>query len=351
MFIKNIWYVAGWSSEVGAETLLDRMIAGDRLVFFRDTDGAVTALRNRCCHRAALLSMGTHESGSIRCGYHGMKFDNTGKCVEIPGQSKIPANAKVDHFPVTERYGWIWVWTGDVALADPALIPEMREMGDEKWAVMTGYLSYDTDYQLIHDNLLDFSHVSYVHAATLGGNPKWADELPEMKRLDNGFSIERWIEDVAPPVFIRSIVGEHVRQDIMSVYEMYINGTLAIDHSLQLTGTGTREKMAEKDFLRTMSWQAVTPAVDGKTHYFFSTALEKHLPSQILDILHHGTLMGFEEDRQMISSQQDNLRGDSEMQHISELATAHDRALLEMRRMIKRQIERELSNAKTARVA
>ena len=341
LFIKNTWYVAAWSVELQANTLLDRTIAGNRIVLFRDADGIATALRNRCCHRSAPLSAGTHEGDGIRCGYHGLKFSKTGQCVEIPGQSQVPPNAKVDRFMLVERRCWIWVWTGDPAFADPGLIPEMREMENANWNMLTGYLHYDTNYQLIHDNLLDFSHLSYVHAATLGGgSTSWADTIPVLKRLTNGISFERWLENVAPMPFLHSILGKG-RQDVLNMYEFYINGALTIENVIQPSGSGTREKMSDIGGMRGFSWQAVTPETENTAHYFFSTGLEKIWPAEVLEVKMTGIYRAFDEDRKMIHAQQNVLSGDPERPQISVVATGHDRGLTQMRAMIKQAIEKE----------
>ena len=94
-FIRNSWYVAAWSHEVTADNLFARTLLGEPLVFHRLADGSIAALRDQCCHRAAPLSLGRKEGDCVRCGYHGMKFDAGGKCVEIPGQDTIPAHACV----------------------------------------------------------------------------------------------------------------------------------------------------------------------------------------------------------------------------------------------------------------
>lgn len=109
MYLHNCWYVAAWNYEINAETLLARTIINEPLVFFRKSDGSVAALQDRCCHRSAPLSIGRREGDALRCMYHGLKFDCSGKCIEIPGQDVIPPQACVRSFPVLERHSWVWV--------------------------------------------------------------------------------------------------------------------------------------------------------------------------------------------------------------------------------------------------
>jgi len=123
IFLKNTWYVAAWSHEVAADGMLARTITRVPLLLWRDSTGQVIAFDDRCCHRAAPLSMGRREGDHIRCMYHGLLYDKTGKCVEIPSQEFIPPAAKVRAYPVVERFKWVWIWMGDAQAADPSLIP------------------------------------------------------------------------------------------------------------------------------------------------------------------------------------------------------------------------------------
>jgi len=120
MLLRNAWYVAAWSSEVPVDELLARTILNVPVVLWRDTTGAVVAFEDRCCHRGAPLSKGRLEGDQLRCMYHGLLFDTAGQCVEIPGQERIPPQAKVRTFPVVEKHKWIWIWVGDAGLADPS---------------------------------------------------------------------------------------------------------------------------------------------------------------------------------------------------------------------------------------
>ena len=78
-YIKNCWYVAAWDHELLGDALLQRTICGQSLVFYRRQDGAPVALDNRCCHRHAPLHMGRKEGDCVRCMYHGIRYDATGR--------------------------------------------------------------------------------------------------------------------------------------------------------------------------------------------------------------------------------------------------------------------------------
>src|SRR3954454_14776378 len=94
MFLWNSWYVAAWNHELIDGKKVARMILERPIVLYRGASGKVVALDDRCCHRAAPLSMGRIEGDDIRCMYHGMKFDPAGKCIQIPGIGLDSAEAR-----------------------------------------------------------------------------------------------------------------------------------------------------------------------------------------------------------------------------------------------------------------
>jgi len=115
VFLRNCWYVAGWSHHFAADALVARTILGEPIVLYRKRDGGVVALEDRCCHRLAPLSRGRREGDDLRCMYHGLKFAPSGKCIEIPQQEIIPSTAVVRSYPSVEQDCWVWLWMGDPA--------------------------------------------------------------------------------------------------------------------------------------------------------------------------------------------------------------------------------------------
>ncbi|MEG3178874.1 Rieske 2Fe-2S domain-containing protein [Sphingomonas sp. RB3P16] len=127
-FLKQIWYMAAWSSEIEApETggaLFRRRIAGEPILLFRQEDGAVAALTDLCSHRFAPLSSGTRVGDTVRCPYQGLTFDAGGACVGNPFSATVPKGAQIRTWPVVELHGAVWIWAGDPALANPSTIPD-----------------------------------------------------------------------------------------------------------------------------------------------------------------------------------------------------------------------------------
>src|ERR1700683_3001548 len=90
MFVRNCWYMAGWSRDFTRDELKAVTMLNEPIVIYRKNDGGLVALQDRCCHRFAPLSLGRLEHDDLRCMYHGLKFAPSGKCIEIPGPSQNP---------------------------------------------------------------------------------------------------------------------------------------------------------------------------------------------------------------------------------------------------------------------
>lgn len=167
MFVRNAWYVGAWDHEIGRD-MLRRIILNEPVVFFRRDDGRPVALEDRCCHRQAPLSRGKLVGNIVECGYHGLQFDTSGACIKIPSQDRIPPSAKVKAFPVIEKNHWVWIWLGDPAKADPALIEDFHWMDDPEWRFGGSSLHVEANYLLLVENLLDTTHLPFLHPESLG---------------------------------------------------------------------------------------------------------------------------------------------------------------------------------------
>jgi vanillate O-demethylase monooxygenase subunit len=342
VFIKNCWYVAGWDKEVPADGFLSRRIIDVPLVFWRDRSGRVIALMDRCCHRGARLSMGRKEQGGdeIRCMYHGLLFDRTGQCIGAPAQSRIPPNAKVRAFPVVETHRWIWVWMGDAALADPALIPDTQWLDHPEWRSLDGYLHYDVNYLLIADNLLDFSHLPFLHPTTVGGSPDYAAVLPRVERNERGVRLTKWVADTQPPEYSAKYANypQGTGVDRWMYYDFVVPGVLLMDSGMMPAGTGGQDVHREAA-LAFRGCQALTPETQTSTHYFFAHAHNFLLDRpEVTREIHQGIVRAFEEDRAMITAQQQNLASDP---GFTMAPLSVDAALSQFRWVVARHIEKE----------
>jgi len=339
MFLRNCWYVAGWSSEVTETKFLARTILGTPVMLWRTDSNEAIAFEDRCCHRGAPLSKGRREGSCVRCMYHGLKFDATGRCVEIPGQPNIPAAMKVRSFPVVERHKWLWIWMGDPAQADPALIPDTHWLDDPAWASLEGYTYYaNTNYLLIADNLLDLAHLPYVHPQTLGGSEDYASNLPKTEQLARGVRVTRWALNTDAPAFVQKIRPYPGKVDRWNVYDFVIPGIFTMDSGMTPTGTGAQQGH-RVDAVEFYGCQALTPETEHSTHYFFAHphnfAIDR---PDVTASIHQSVIDGFIEDREMIMAQAENLalQPDFKMNGIRA-----DEALSRFRRLVARLLKEE----------
>ena len=341
-FVRNCWYVAGWDKDVPSEGFLSRTIINVPLVFWRDAHGNVVALEDRCCHRGAKLSMGRKEDGGncVRCMYHGLVFDRNGVCVSAPAQDRLPPQAKVRSFPVVETHRWVWIWMGDPELADPALIPDTQWLDHPEWRALDGYLHYDVNYLLIADNLLDFSHLPFLHPTTVGGSADYAAVLPKVERSERGVRLKKWVANTEPPAYAAkySTYPAGARVDRWMYYDFLAPGVLLMDSGMMPAGTGGQDGHRD-NALAFRGCQALTPETDTSTHYFFAHPHNFLIdrPEVTADI-HAGIEQAFEEDRVMITSQQQNMAIDPTFKMVP---LSVDAALSQFRWVIDQLVKRE----------
>lgn len=341
MFIKNCWYVAAWSHEVGDKPM-GRTILGEPICFFRDAAGEVVALADRCAHRAAPLSLGRVENGQLRCMYHGVKFGADGQCVEIPGQDRVPSSMCVRSYRVVERNRWIWIWMGAAQEAIDDAIPDTWSLGSSEWVYKPGYYHYDAPHLLICDNLLDFSHIGYVHPTTLGGTENIAKSKPVVKPQADGVRVERWLLDEVPAPFHARVASFTGRVDRWHFYDFLAPGVLIMHSGVQATGTGAPEGRYQ-DALEFRSCQAVTPETTTSSHYFYAVPRNFAIDDQeITDRIFSDIVAAFDEDRVIIEAQ---ARRIADSEPVAMVAIGADVGLTQFRRLLASRLQAEAAQA------
>lgn len=334
-YLRDAWYVASWSQDLEEGRPLAVSVLGEPVVLWR-SGPAVHALEDRCAHRLAPLSMGRCEGARLRCMYHGFLYGPDGQVMEIPGQKEIPPKARVRSFPVVERHSWIWVWMGDPARADAGLIPPAVGFDEPDWILGRGYLDYAAEARLINDNLLDFSHLTYVHANSFGAGAAFAEQTPTITALPRGVRFERWVEGARSPV---SLDGPPV--DRWSSYDFLIPGVLLMWSGSFTLGTARACNHEKPDYDQalagvTFTSQAVTPTGPKTSRYFFSWGPHRRYGDEKL----RDTLMGiaaqaFGEDKLIIEAQQRVVDRTPDPQV---LPTVHDRGVTMFNRLVARLI-------------
>jgi phenylpropionate dioxygenase-like ring-hydroxylating dioxygenase large terminal subunit len=311
-YVRNAWYMAGWQKDFPAGAPIPVTLLDEPLVFYRQASGALATLEDRCCHRLAPLSHGRVEGDDLRCMYHGLKFAASGTCTEMPGSAVIPKAMKVRSFPVIERHSAVFVWMGDPARVDEGLLPDFVGYEDPRWQMLPGRMDYDVNYELIQDNLLDLSHIPWVHRNSFGGgnadsNKAWAEAEVRITQLPRGVRVERWMKNARTPPHRESTVGPHC--DVLSTFDYLVPGYFLLTTNNYMPGAAERAGTArptEEPIGSTFTAQAVTPLTKRTTSYFFCFgpwAREpggERLKQGFLDL----GLQAFTEDRVMLTAQQ-----------------------------------------------
>ncbi len=270
MFLRNHWYVAASDAELG-RTPLARTILGEPIVLFRGQDGTAVALEDRCAHRHLPLSMGRLIGETLQCRYHGLSYDMGGRCIRVPGQDQVPPGAKVKTYRLAERYRWVWIWMGDPALADPAKIPDYHWLDDADWGAKASYLHVECDWRLIVDNLLDLTHLAFVHQTTIGTMALAEHAAVKLARDGDNVTVTRWtIDHPAPPSFIR-LGGFTSNVDRWQIIEFAPPAYIRLDVGCAPTGTGAPEgRRIGGITMRNLN--AITPETQTTSHYFWGQA-------------------------------------------------------------------------------
>jgi len=307
-FVKNAWYVAGWSREIDAE-LRRVTLLNEHVVMFRKSDGSVVALEDRCPHRLLPLSKGKRIGDTVQCGYHGLTFDCSGKCVRVPGQTNLPASAYVQAYPIVEKHDIVWIWMGDPAKADPETVFDMPEFSDPNWAAHQGdALHLKSNYLNVAENLVDPAHVSFVHPTTLGSSA--SENVPVHVRTEGEAIVAwRWIRDAEPVGFFKAFGGFAGNVDRWHYYYLYTPCTAVIDFG----SIDTEKHWAEEDRdqgVRIFALHFMTPVTETHTidrwMHLRNTAQDDPEAADRMDAMFR---KAFAEDQEILEAvQQEELR-------------------------------------------
>ncbi len=194
MLINN-WYVAAMGDQVSAEKPLGVRMLGVDFVLFRNSAGKVICMAGVCCHRGAALGDGKINNGCVACPYHGWEYDESGRCVKVPAftdPTRTPKRARLDTYPVVEKYGWVWAFLGDLEEAErppiPDLFPEYHDQ--ENWRIVSYGLEADVNWVRMEENSLDTVHTSFVHRRFGGDVDPESANMP-IERTEWGARVAR----------------------------------------------------------------------------------------------------------------------------------------------------------------
>lgn len=305
-FMDNAWYAAAWSHEL-SRALISRRICGRPVVLYRIEDGTPAALEDLCCHRMLPLSFGRLEGDLLVCGYHGLTFDKSGQCVRIPSQKAPGRQARVRSYPVIERHRLIWIWVGDPARADSALVPDLHWNDDPGWTFTGDLLPMACDYRLVIDNLLDLTHETWVHQTTIGHS--LIPSCP-IETVADGESVmvSRWILDHEPAPFWRYLMKRtrayEGRCDRWQIVRFVPPCNVVLHIGVAEANSGATGGDLSKG-VSAMQLNSITPATANSCWYFWSfTRNFLHEDEQLSAELLTTSRRIFDEDKIIIEAQQ-----------------------------------------------
>jgi phenylpropionate dioxygenase-like ring-hydroxylating dioxygenase large terminal subunit len=188
----NFWYPVATSEEINTDKPLKVEILSLRFVAFRDDDGHAHVLSDTCVHRGGSLGEGWIQDNCVVCPYHGWRYSGDGRCTTIPSigyDGKPPPRAKVDSYPVEEKYGIVFAFLGDLPKEERPPLLEIEEFGTQEWRsseVMV--LNVDYYYERSIENGLDPAHNEFVHPTHgfQGAKPEYHVPDFDIKDLELG---------------------------------------------------------------------------------------------------------------------------------------------------------------------
>lgn len=301
-FLKDVWYIAGWSNELGPGKHLARTIADTPVVIYRDENGELAALYDRCPHRFAPLSNGKIVNGVVECGYHGLRFDRTGACVGNP-HGPISRYLAVDAYAVHERHGFIWLWLGEPSKADPDRIADMSAVRQEPAeSYFSGYLPVRAHHLLLVDNILDLSHADYLHQAELGSGGTMSRSRPHIEEGEDWVMAQWFVtnEDKGVAILRAELDDPTALVDMWTEVRWHTSGAVMLKVGITPTGE-SRERGVHTHVVH-----AMTPETATSTHYFYSVWRNyKQQSAEYSRMMQQAVRHAFEnEDKPMMEAQQ-----------------------------------------------
>ena len=299
-FLYDSWYVAGWSSDF-EKSLTPITILNEAIVIFRTNVGLPVALEDACPHRKLPLSCGRLNDDQVECGYHGLTFDKAGRCVYAPTQPNSIPNVGVRSYPVVDRYNLLWIWMGEKDSADPEKIFKIDNFDNPTWGKTPGgSMDIACNYLYVTDNLLDPSHVAWVHVSSFAGGG--TEDVPlVVDKLDDGVLVSRWMPDREPPPYYAPMLAFKGNCDRKQHYECRLP-SIAVNKSIfaPVGGGGDDNNLPENSFIN-ISYNFMTPIDADNTRYFWfqhrnSDPDNKDLSKKMFEL----AKMAFIEDRDIL---------------------------------------------------
>ncbi len=277
---RNQWWIAATAAEV-SRTPMERTILDEPVVLYRTENGDPVAMAGLCPHRGYPMAHAKVVGDALECAYHGFTFGCEGSCTRIPSQEKVPENWKIRTYPVVQRWEWIWIWTGDPALADSAQIPDLWCLGKPGWRSTVGRrATLEARYPLLIDNLFDLSHLNYIHASLVGDQTAIVQTPVEMSQQADGcFRLTRHVHN-APFGGYFAFQFPHKAAEAPAIYtelfSIYYGPCLILSGGPFFVEGG--ERLGESSFVH-----GITPETRASTHYWSAITRDFRLDDDAFD--------------------------------------------------------------------
>lgn len=351
-FVLNAWYAIGWETDIG-RSLKPFTVCGIPMVAYRKLDRSVAVLQDACWHRGLPLALGKLNGDELECAYHGLRFAPNGRCTFVPGQNAVPPSAGVRTFPVVEKHRLIWVWPGRSELADPELVPDLHWADDPEWSCEGASMEIACDYRLLVDNLMDLTHETYVHSASIG-HRAILDAPFEVTQGAAGVTLSRWMEGgIAPPFLAMQLrlahgLPETTEVDRWQIIHFEAPSTVEIDVGVAPAGAGARAGDRSAGVSGRVL-NAITPRTSSSCYYHFGFARSFRLESRELDEeIKNAVARIFGEDKVILEAQQRALEANPGLR-LRDLGIdgggVRARRLIERRLKMEREAERDAVDA------
>lgn len=304
MFLRDAWYVAAMDGDL-RDNLLPIKVLDERVVLYRQTSGDSVALEDACVHRKLPLSMGHIRGNDVECGYHGLTYNPAGECVRIPCADRIPKGARVRSYPIVSRYGLLWIWMGRPELADAASIFPVEHWGDPAWGVTRGdAMTVNCNYLYMTDNLLDPSHVAWVHPGSFG-NAACESTPVEVKAGETGVIALRWMRAVEVAPLYVPFVAFRGPCDRLQHYEVRYPSHALIKAVFVPAGAGGPDAEHHESAFVMDSYNFLTPVdAEHTRYYWFQMRNVLAHDAEASRLLAEGVRSAFEEDRAILNAVQ-----------------------------------------------
>jgi vanillate O-demethylase monooxygenase subunit len=257
----------------------------------------------------------------------------------MPGQRVRPT---IRAYPAIERYGFVWVWPGEITLADPAQLPHLAWAESPEWTYAGGLFHVDCDYRLMVDNLMDLTHETYVHSTSIG--QREIEEAPPTTRVEGNSAItSRFMANIpAPPFWRAALRGNHLADEVpvdrWQVCRFTPPSQVMIEVGVAHAGHGGPEAPADRK-VSSLVVDFITPETETSIWYFWGMARNFNIDDAVLTAtIRDGQATIFREDIGILEAQQRNLT-EQPSRHLMRLNI--DMGGFEARRIIERLVAEE----------